>query len=56
MREVLQNCTTTGPRQPATFSTPFTRSRSAPRSACSVVMKRLNASHDSGASSVSVKL
>ena len=47
------NCTSTGPRQPATFSMPFTCSRSAPRSAISVAMKRLNVSHDSGVCSVS---
>src|SRR5262249_912028 len=49
-------CTTTGPRQPATLSKPFTRRRSGPRSAISVSMPRAKASQGSGASSVRTKL
>src|SRR5262245_61590729 len=49
-------CTTTGPRQPATLSRPFTRKRSGPRSAISVSMARAKASQESGASSVRTKL
>src|SRR5260221_7405390 len=49
-------CTTTGPRQPTTFSKPLTRRRSPPRNAMSVSMPRANASQGSGASSVITKL
>src|SRR5262249_41610655 len=37
------NCTSTGPLQPSTSRKPFTRNRSAPRSAISVSIVRANA-------------
>src|SRR5262249_29661698 len=49
-------CTTTGPRQPATLSKPFTRRRSGPRSAINGSTARATASQGGGASSGRTKL